>query len=115
MVDIDAARTALRAERDKLAHQLDELGATEQGELRSSGLSLSKDFADAGAATAERTELLGLAGQLAMQLTEVDEALASIDAGTYGICSSCGIEIPAARLEARPASLLCVECKSNQR
>ena len=115
MVDIDAARIALRAERDKLAHQLDELGATEQGELRSAGLSLSKDFADAGAATAERTELLGLAGQLAAQLSEVDEALGSIEAGTYGVCASCGIEIPEARLEARPASLLCVDCTSKLR
>lgn len=114
MVDLDAARHTLRAERDKLAHQLDELGATEQGELRASGLALSREFADAGAATAERTELLGLAGQLAAQLADVDAALASIDEGTYGVCTSCGKPIPPARLEARPAALLCVDCKTNR-
>jgi DnaK suppressor protein len=113
MVDFDEARAELARERTKLVHQLAELGATETGELRS-GLNLGEGFADAGAITAERTELLGLADALAKQVTEIDEAVAAIEAGTYGVCSSCGQDIPAARLEARPSSTLCVSCKSKR-
>ncbi len=113
MVDFDEAWAELAKERTKLVHQLAELGATETGELRS-GLNLGEGFADAGAITAERTELLGLADALATQVEEIDEAVAAIEAGTYGVCSSCGQDIPAARLEARPSSTLCVSCKSKR-
>ncbi len=113
MVDYDATRAILAQERAKLVHQLDELGATETGELKS-GLNLGEGFADAGAITAERTELLGLAESLSTQVEEVDSALSAISAGTYGVCSSCGQEISPARLEARPSSTLCVACKSKR-
>lgn len=113
MVDVKAAKVSLLEERAKLVHQLDELGATETGELRS-GLNLGEGFADAGAITAERTELLGLADALATQVSEVDAALSAIQDGTYGVCQSCGQDIPAARIEARPSSLLCVDCKSQR-
>lgn len=107
----EQARELLLAERAKLAAQLDDLGATQDGELKA-GHGLSREFADAGAATAEKTELLVLAESLARQLTDTNAAIKSIDAGTYGTCSSCGNAIPPARLEARPSALLCVSCKS---
>lgn len=71
-------------------------------------------FADAGAATAERTEVLGLVESLKRQLDSVDGALAKLDAGTYGRCAKCGKEIGAARMEARPTSILCMDCKSRR-
>jgi DnaK suppressor protein len=108
--DIETARTALVEERAKLVHQLHELGATESGDLRP-----DLEFGDGGAATAERTEVLGVVEAFKEQLEGVDRALAKIAAGTYGICDSCGREIAPARLEARPASVLCVECKSRRR
>ncbi len=43
-------------------------------------------------------------------LGEVDAALLRIDAGTYGTCTSCGDEIPAARLEAYPWASVCIDC-----
>ncbi len=42
----------------------------------------------------------------------VDTALAHIEAGPYGICDNCRSEIDEDRLEFRPASILCVNCKS---
>ncbi|HSR44390.1 MAG TPA: TraR/DksA C4-type zinc finger protein [Acidimicrobiia bacterium] len=71
-------------------------------------------FADAGAATAERTEVLGLVESLKRQLDSVDAALAKLDAGTYGRCAKCDKEIGAARMEARPTSVLCMDCKSRR-
>lgn len=110
-MNLDAIRRTLHDERAALCHQLEELGATEEGELRSD-LEFSDSFADAGAATAERTEVIGLARSLANQVKMIDRALAKIDEGTYGICDSCGKPISEARLEARPESVLCVDCKS---
>jgi RNA polymerase-binding transcription factor DksA len=43
-------------------------------------------------------------------LTEVDDALGRLDAGTFGVCENCGQEIPKARLEAIPYARYCVPC-----
>lgn len=45
---------------------------------------------------------------------KVEEALARIVDGTFGICEVCGEEIGIKRLEARPVTTLCVKCKSSQ-
>lgn len=45
-------------------------------------------------------------------ITEVDAALARIDAGTYGTCARCGTAIPEERLELRPFAATCVACSS---
>jgi len=37
-----------------------------------------------------------------------------IQNGTYGICEECGAEIGFKRLEARPVTTLCIECKTKQ-
>jgi DnaK suppressor protein len=109
--DIAGAEKALREQREHLVHQLAELGAAESGDLRAD-IDFGGSFADAAAVTAERTEVLGVVDTLKTQLENVDRALAKIDAGTYGICEDCGQEIPAARLEARPESIRCVDCKT---
>jgi DnaK suppressor protein len=111
-IDTAAAATALDEERAKLLHQLQELGADESGELTGE-VDYGDAFADAGAATAERTEVLGLVETLKQMLTDVDAARARIADGSYGTCESCGKDIGEARLEFRPESRLCVDCKSN--
>ncbi|MCJ7725089.1 MAG: TraR/DksA C4-type zinc finger protein, partial [Acidimicrobiia bacterium] len=105
------ARAILETERDRLIHQLGELGATETGELRND-VDYGEGFADAASATAERTETMGLADNLHEMLVDVNRAIARIDEGTYGNCAKCGSAIPAARLEFRPSSIYCVSCKS---
>jgi DnaK suppressor protein len=110
-LDIAKAEEALKKEREQLIHQLDELGAAESGDLRSD-IDFGGSFADAASVTAERTEVLGLVESLKNQLDAVDTALAHIEAGTYGTCDNCGSAIDEDRLEFRPASVLCVNCKS---
>jgi DnaK suppressor protein len=41
---------------------------------------------------------------------KVHEALARIEAGTYGVCERCGRPIPKARLDAIPYATHCKEC-----
>ena len=43
---------------------------------------------------------------------EIEAAITRIDDGSYGTCTDCGKEIPAARLEARPEAARCVDCQS---
>ncbi len=47
-------------------------------------------------------------------LKKIDKALVKIEAGDYGICESCGEDISARRLEARPVTDLCIRCKEEQ-
>ena len=47
-------------------------------------------------------------------LKKIDEALGRLASHTYGICESCGNEIPYKRLKARPVTTLCIECKTSQ-
>lgn len=51
----------------------------------------------------------GILQQLEKQLKEVNEALAKIDKGTYGICEISGDPIEKERLEANPAARTCVK------
>ncbi|WP_018234125.1 RNA polymerase-binding protein DksA [Thioalkalivibrio thiocyanodenitrificans] len=47
-------------------------------------------------------------------IKKIDEAINDIDAGDYGYCEACGIEIGIRRLEARPTATLCIDCKTLQ-
>lgn len=72
-------------------------------------------FADSGQVTAERGQVEALTGKLAAPLADLDDALAKLDAGTYGTCESCGHTIPEARLEAVPSARYCIDCASQRR
>jgi RNA polymerase-binding transcription factor len=45
-------------------------------------------------------------------ILKIQEALARIEQGTFGICEECGEEISEERLKARPVTTLCIECKT---
>lgn len=60
------------------------------------------------AATREQVSAFLAGGR--QQLEEIDRALQRLDAGTYGVCTGCGGPIGDARLMARPAATLCIDC-----
>jgi DnaK suppressor protein len=45
-------------------------------------------------------------------IKKIDETIGRIDAGEYGYCDSCGVEIGLKRLEVRPTATLCIDCKT---
>src|SRR6266581_2943995 len=47
-------------------------------------------------------------------LKKIDDALARIESGTFGICEICEEEISVKRLEARPVTTMCIRCKEEQ-
>ena len=98
---------ALRAEIAKTARDIAE-GLT--GSLRDAG----DDEADAGTKTFEREHELALTQNAQDLLDQGERALGRIDAGTYGVCGSCGKPIGKARLLAFPRARLCVTCKQRE-
>lgn len=57
---------------------------------------------------------LRLKGRERQLLKKIDNALDKIEQGTYGKCEACGQEIDLKRLEARPVTNMCIECKTEQ-
>jgi DnaK suppressor protein len=58
----------------------------------------------------ERQQVVALLDAARRRLADVEAALARRDAGTYGICESCGRPIAAERLAARPSARTCIDC-----
>ena len=110
-IDSAAAEALLIEERARVVRQLQDLGADESGALTGS-VDYGDAFADAGAVTAERTEVLGLVETYKDRLDRIDTALGKISEGTYGICETCGEQIEPDRIEYLPAARRCVGCKA---
>ena len=72
------------------------------------------DPTDRAAAESDRSFELRLRDRERKLLGKIREALDRIDNGTYGTCEECGDEIAAARLEARPVTTYCIDCKTRQ-
>ena len=72
------------------------------------------DEADASSKLFEREHELALSNNTRELLEQTEHALARIEAGTYGVCESCGKPIGKARLQAFPRATLCVACKQRQ-
>lgn len=99
-------RALLEEERSDLVAKLDELG------LGVGGLTYDSNFADSSQVTAERGEVEALGAKLKETLAEVEQALAKLSDGTYGVCEDCGSPIDPLRLEAKPAARHCINCAS---
>jgi DnaK suppressor protein len=63
----------------------------------------------------EQQRDLALRDHNQLHLGAVDAALARLDAGTYGRCTSCGNHIAPERLEALPWAALCIDCQRTSR
>ncbi len=47
-------------------------------------------------------------------LDKIQKALGKIEDGSFGTCDECGEDILVARLEARPETPLCIDCKEEE-
>ena len=90
----------------------------EAGELIAEGLNPTSenipDMSDQASAEADQYFLMRLREREQKLLKKIDEALERITRGTFGICERCGEEIGLKRLEARPVTTLCIDCKTKQ-
>jgi RNA polymerase-binding protein DksA len=110
-------RELLLAERNNYTRQAEELRAQAEAlalEHEPGDVQFDEEGGEGATANVDREIDLQLSAQARAAVEEIDAALAKIEAGSYGYCESCGIQIPEARLEAIPHARLCVNCKSGR-
>ena len=105
--ELEAEAVGLRADIARVASEIAE-------RLTDAIQDAGDDQADAGSKVYEREHELALTQNAQDLLDQGERALARIDAGTYGVCESCGQPIGKARLLAFPRATLCVTCKQRQ-
>jgi len=72
------------------------------------------DMGDQATAETDRNFILRLRDRERLLLKKIEETIERIDNKEYGMCVECGNEIGTKRLEARPVTTLCIECKTRQ-
>ncbi len=72
------------------------------------------DPTDRASLETDRNFLLRIRDRERKLIIKIKEALKRIDDGTFGICMECGEEISIKRLEARPVTTHCIECKKRE-
>lgn len=72
------------------------------------------DPADRATAESDRSFTLRLRDRERKLIKKIQEAIARIENGDYGVCEECGEDIGIARLKARPVTTLCIACKSRE-
>ncbi len=70
------------------------------------------DEADLATMQQAKEQSLWLANEQKQRLAQIDQALARIAAGKYGICDNCGNPIAPERMAAIPHATLCVQCQA---
>jgi RNA polymerase-binding protein DksA len=112
--ELAGVRSELQAEAAGLRAEI-ELAESQIAERLGDAVSdAGDDEADTGTKVYEREQELALTVHAQDLLDQTGRALARIDAGTYGVCESCGKPIGKARLMAYPRATLCVACKQRE-
>jgi DnaK suppressor protein len=111
----DAQRTQLRTALEMRQSELDQrLAAHRQGLSRADHARevLQQDGDDAPQRDSDREVELALSDQELQELGEVSRALQRLPGERYGLCTSCGVEIPFDRLKLEPQAMRCVACEA---
>lgn len=72
------------------------------------------DSMDRSSIETDRNFVLRLRDRERKLLKKIDEALARIGDGSFGICEECGEDIGEERLKVRPVATLCITCKEEE-
>ncbi|MEU9781211.1 TraR/DksA C4-type zinc finger protein [Streptomyces phaeochromogenes] len=112
--EVAEARTGLMSEALRLRAEITHSEESLAGLMRDSGDGAGDDQADTGTKNITRESEMALAANAREMLEQDERALERLDAGTYGLCESCGNPIGKARMQAFPRATLCVECKQKQ-
>lgn len=110
---INRYRKRLEEEKTRLEVMIEEARLElEEARLTESSSERSPDpgNAEAGSMKFEYEKELSMQQNSIDLLRKVDTALTRIERGEYGVCDSCGNDIPTARLDALPYATICVDC-----
>jgi len=100
--------------RKKLVRQREELISDAGTTITALPGENTTELGDQASAEIDRNFTLRLRDRERKLLKKIEETIESIDRGEYGICETCGCEISIKRLEARPVTTMCIDCKIEQ-
>ena len=106
--ELDKFRKLLLAERDGIVQHLMELEGASETQLSQGG----GDSVDLASVEITQAAIQKLGNREKKLLSKIDYALKKIDDGDYGVCEKCGEDISHGRLEARPVTQYCIDCKT---
>ena len=108
---LETKRQVLRGDMDNLSKE-----ALHRNRLEAAGdvSSMPTHMADLGSDNYEQEFTLNLIQNEQETLRDIEDALARIEDGAYGLCEACGKVIPKTRLKALPHARLCLECKRQE-
>ncbi|MGU3292668.1 TraR/DksA family transcriptional regulator [Williamsia sp. M5A3_1d] len=115
-MDPGMARGLLDAERAEASALIDSMRARLAAVVDASIDEHADDEHDPEGSTLafERGQLVAQIERSTQRVAEVDAALARLEAGTFGQCLDCGRDIAEVRLEALPATGVCISCASRR-
>ncbi|PSK91814.1 TraR/DksA family transcriptional regulator [Murinocardiopsis flavida] len=107
-------RDGLQEEVDRLRADISAAESELAERMSDSTEGAGDDPADTGAKAYQREHDLALAYNTRDLLAQSERAIERMEAGTYGVCESCGNAIGKARLQVFPRATRCVKCKQRQ-
>ena len=111
--DLETYKNRLVALRARIRGDVSKMtdGALSQNRAAAGNLSvMPQHMADIGSDNFEQEQTLAFIQSDNETLALIEEALARIKDGSYGICESCGNPIPKVRLNVLPFTANCVHC-----
>ena len=99
----DALRKALEAKKEELSVRLEKIHANLRRGYEADSKERAKQLEDN-----EVVDALG--NEARAELAKISSALQRMEAGEYGLCVECGLEISPGRLEVYPYADECIEC-----
>ena len=112
--DLETYKNRLVVLRDRIRGDVSVMadGALSQSRSEAAGdlSAMPLHMADIGSDCFEREQTLSFIQSDSQILEHIEEALARIKDGTYGICDNCGCAIPKVRLNVLPFTSSCVRC-----
>lgn len=109
-----ALKEILLAKREALIKEIKQQLGQSVTDEQSRRLEAAMDSGDQALVDLDREMGISLQEMRNRERQLIDDALDSLDEGTYGVCAECGGEISEKRLQALPFARLCVACKSKR-
>ncbi len=108
---ISPFKKQLLEQRDSLLGQIASLRGGNIGRAQASADHFGQSEDSRAQTVSERDLEFALDARETAELAAVDAALIRIENGSYGVCTDCGVDIPAPRLHAAPEAARCIDCQ----
>ena len=114
---IEKLKNKLEKDKKKVESQLSKFAKEDvlvKGNYRTKFPDIGSQADESAQEITEYEQNISLEHNLEEELRFINKALKKFKGNKYGFCEVCGKEIPYGRLEIRPQSVMCIDCKSKK-